>query len=175
MSDDSRFTKLRATFVDVFESNEAQADIGAGALYQLTEMKAGKLFLNGKPIDSADTLAWVRTNYAFLLPPKAEEKPKAITVDAATLASATAGNLTALGRLARDVGADKARELVATELKKSVTDNRDTKDAHHANPWSKSGWSLARQGAVVRAMGLERAGGVAASVNSRVGATKPVQ
>jgi hypothetical protein len=41
------------------------------------------------------------------------------------------------------------------------------------NPWSKEAWNVTKQGAYVREHGEEKAGQLAAAVNSKVGATKP--
>jgi len=166
-----KFTPLRAAFINVFRSSEAQADIAAGALRDLFDMSpAGQLIwrATGKALDSAETRADFEKHYAFLLPAKKAEAPK---VDATTLASATNGNLTALGKLARDVGADTARELVAAEKTKA---NYGTGD-HASNPWSKAGWSLKGQGNCVKAMGTARAAQIAAAVGCFIGSTRPVQ
>ncbi|MCG2629725.1 hypothetical protein L6654_24175 [Bradyrhizobium sp. WYCCWR 13023] len=46
-------------------------------------------------------------------------------------------------------------------------------DAKANNPWSKAAWSITRQGQVVKALGLEKAAGIAKSAGSYIGATKP--
>jgi hypothetical protein len=43
------------------------------------------------------------------------------------------------------------------------------------NPWSKAGWSLTKQGALVRQLGEAKAAEVAAQAGSRIGATKPAE
>jgi hypothetical protein len=42
------------------------------------------------------------------------------------------------------------------------------------NPWSKEGWSLTKQGALVRQLGEAKAGEIAAQVGCKIGDTKPV-
>lgn len=43
------------------------------------------------------------------------------------------------------------------------------------NPWSKEGWSLTRQGQMVRELGETKAAELAARVGSKLGATRPTQ
>jgi hypothetical protein len=56
--------------------------------------------------------------------------------------------------------------------------NKNTPEAkkatnRKANPWSKEGWNVTRQGAIVRDLGMEKAAGMARSVGCVVGSTKP--
>lgn len=41
------------------------------------------------------------------------------------------------------------------------------------NPWSKAGWNITKQGALVRELGEVKAGEIAAQVGCKIGATKP--
>jgi hypothetical protein len=41
------------------------------------------------------------------------------------------------------------------------------------NPWSKGGWSMTKQGALVKQLGEEKAGAIAALVGCKIGDTKP--
>jgi hypothetical protein len=41
------------------------------------------------------------------------------------------------------------------------------------NPFSAEGWSVSKQGALLRAIGAEKTAAIAASVGSRIGATRP--
>lgn len=41
------------------------------------------------------------------------------------------------------------------------------------NPWSKAGWSITKQGALVRQLGEAKAAEIAAQAGSKIGATKP--
>jgi hypothetical protein len=41
------------------------------------------------------------------------------------------------------------------------------------NPWSKAGWSITKQGALVRQLGETKANEIAAQAGSKIGATKP--
>lgn len=43
------------------------------------------------------------------------------------------------------------------------------------NPWSKAGWNMTKQGALVRQLGEVKAGEIAAQVGSKIGDTKPAQ
>jgi len=41
------------------------------------------------------------------------------------------------------------------------------------NPFSRAGWNVSKQGALLRAVGKDKTAAIAASVNSHIGATKP--
>lgn len=41
------------------------------------------------------------------------------------------------------------------------------------NPWSKGGWSLTKQGALIKSLGMEKAGAIAALAGCKIGDTKP--
>lgn len=41
------------------------------------------------------------------------------------------------------------------------------------NPFSKQGWSITAQGALVKSLGLDKANAIAKSIGSHVGATRP--
>lgn len=43
------------------------------------------------------------------------------------------------------------------------------------NPWSKAGWNMTKQGALVRQLGEQKAGEIAAQAGSHIGATKPAE
>jgi len=43
------------------------------------------------------------------------------------------------------------------------------------NPWSKQGWNLTKQGALIRQLGETKAGEIAAQAGSHIGATKPAE
>jgi hypothetical protein len=44
---------------------------------------------------------------------------------------------------------------------------------HKNNPFSKAGWSITKQGTLLRAVGREKCAQIAASVGSKIGATRP--
>ncbi len=83
-------------------------------------------------------------------------------------------NLTAQGRVARD-SLDKAHKLAAA-AGSHIGATKANPDPHAAanstNPWSRSGWNLTRQGALLRA-NPAGAAQLAAAAGSRIGATKP--
>jgi hypothetical protein len=41
------------------------------------------------------------------------------------------------------------------------------------NPWSKEGWNVTKQGALVKSIGETKAAAIAAAAGSKIGATKP--
>jgi|ERR1700722_1298900 len=41
------------------------------------------------------------------------------------------------------------------------------------NPWSAEGWSVQKQGAVAKSLGVEKAAAIAKAANSYIGATRP--
>lgn len=94
------------------------------------------------------------------------------------------GSLDARSRLLKLVGQQKADEIAKTIGLNSITDfkNKPTTvakaldDKERANnPWSKAGWSLAKQGACIQALGLKKAGEVAASAGGAyIGITHPL-
>lgn len=117
----------------------------------------------------------IAEQYAALLPTTAAAKTDEPVVDAALLASAASGNQTARARLARSLGdgknadAAKADELIAATQAKQT----EAANTHKNNPFSKASWNVSAQGRLIRAIGLEAAAGIAASVNSKIGATRP--
>jgi hypothetical protein len=50
---------------------------------------------------------------------------------------------------------------------------KDPKVPHANNPFSAAGWNISRQGELVKAMGIEKAAGIAAAVGAKIGDTKP--
>jgi hypothetical protein len=93
-------------------------------------------------------------------------------------------NLTAQGRYIREYGEVAAREaakrwstsLGTTKPGHPVSDTEDDKSKnknHTNNPFHKSNWNLTRQGELLRTMPMDKVQGIARSVGSYIGATKP--
>ncbi|OSI70867.1 hypothetical protein [Bradyrhizobium canariense] len=94
-------------------------------------------------------------------------------------------NLKARGELMKEVGAPLYNELMArwgaSHTKNGVSPGPSPKERDRSpegaakanNPWSKAGWNLTAQGSLIRAIGLEKAQGIAKAAGSYVGATKP--
>jgi hypothetical protein len=94
-------------------------------------------------------------------------------------------NLTKLGALYKEVGAARYETLCAewgcdpVRLKPGVrpeyVNKPEVKKATNraANPWSKEGWNITRQGGIVTSLGMERAASMARAVGCVIGSTKP--
>jgi hypothetical protein len=128
---------------------------------------------SGKPaVDGDDCKAHFTQGALAALFPKAETKGP--DVDAVTLESARAGNMTAYSRIVREHGKATADTLLAQ--KKSDTaaqvDAPVTKEKPTNNPWSAGSWSVTAQGRVYKT-DPALAARLAKAANSHIGATKP--
>jgi hypothetical protein len=159
------------------------------------------------PVMHADKGAKIReflkvNNFAFLMPPTADDPVAQLDIAPADLALAKAGNLTARARVFAKVHGSKSKAeeasslatvaaLIAAEpLKEPVLDHQmddRTRRAAQANeiergnnPWG-TAWNITAQGRLVAALikahgeaeGLKRANAIAAAAGSYVGATRP--
>jgi hypothetical protein len=130
---------------------------------------------------------WLTANkFDFLLPAPTPDPDsiKSLNIDPALLASARAGNKTAGAKLFVAVGRDHDK-LAAVLADTGNTDAENKTGApgkgaddksgtdHATNPFSKAGWNIQKQGALFRAVGAEKCAQIAASVGSKIGATKP--
>jgi hypothetical protein len=138
----------------------------------------------GRPAaDEVDTIrAHLKENkLGFLLP---DENPLKDTIaanaDPAMMQAALDGNITAKGKLLRgtfhgDLAAletalaAKREKIEATKAAAAAANNKD----HSTNPWSRGGWSLRKQGELIRAAGEAKAAQIAAAVGCKIGSTKP--
>jgi hypothetical protein len=193
---------LRAT---VGLTDEAATDtaIAQGAKFKYD---AGVLTFLGKPVDRDSMVEWLKANgRSYLLPTNATDDTSQMSpagtsaklpkVDAALLAAAKAGNLTAKGRLFVQVGRDQSKLdalLTGTAADTSSDTERRARDAlrndrgqfsadegaalvkQHktVNPWSADGWNMTEQSRVYR-VNPKLAASLSAAANSRIGATKP--
>lgn len=135
------------------------------------------LATTGAPLESEKSMAWLRANKGHLLP--------ADTADA-DAAFVGRGNKTVAARLIRDLGKAEADRIAQTYGKRDALDNkpgvapqREQKDAsgkpadHSKNPWSRAGWNVTKQGAIVKSLGVEKASQMARAVQSHIGAVRP--
>jgi len=170
-------------------STDEQAATAAAAHADKFVWNGATLEFQGKCVADPDNgvREWFTANKLdFLLPPKSEnaDKPK---VDPQLLASARAGNITAKGRLVRQLGSLAAADAVLADKANTGTDDtpRDEKgrfvgatpqekEAAANNPWG-SNWNVTRQGQIVRSLGIEAAQRIANAAGSYVGATKPAK
>ena len=125
-----RINRVHSYFVSLGSTDE-QAATAAKAFAEKFVYDGAVLSFQGKPVIDArdDVIAHFRENKLdFLLPaPNADNVPD---VDADTLASARAGNLTAYARIARDHGKATADKLIAAK----PGDEKSKEDAS-TNPW----------------------------------------
>jgi len=158
-------------------STDEQAATAAAAHAEKFVYDGTHLSFQGKPVSAPDNgiREWfTANNLDFLF-------PKAITSDApavnpALLELARGKNMTAYSRLVREHGKAVIDTLLATETPDS-TENKNDGNGHDkdraTNPFSREGWSLQKQGALIRAIGVEKTAAIARSVGARIGQTRP--
>jgi hypothetical protein len=100
------------------------------------------------------------------------------------------GDLTAKGRLVKEIGIPAATELARRYGLDDVHDRKrgirpdniadreaaekaKNKTPHASNPFHKSNWNVSKQGSLLRAVGPEKCAAIARSVGVTIGATKP--
>jgi hypothetical protein len=191
---------LRAT---VGLSEAAAADT-ARAQSEKFKFDSGVLSFMGKPADKDGFVAWAKDNErAYLLPPDStttntstgDAAPKLPAgVNAATLAQAKAGNVSAIGQLFLQCGKDRAkmdallggegvdtsshgdrREKARDALRNDAGQFTDdpAKKFKGKNPWSAEGWNVTEQGRIFRLPnGAALAASLSKAAGSFVGATK---
>ena len=160
-------------------STDSQVKDGELVLAPLCEMQGSACVLKatGAAIESDKSLTWVRENKPHLLPPVYQ-------VNDADVAFTGRGNKTVAQKLIRELGKTEADKIAQTYGKAHALDNKPgvapqrkqhkSDNAEHAkNPWSKAGWSVTRQGQLVRSLGVEKASAMARAVSSHIGATRP--
>jgi hypothetical protein len=196
-----RIDRVHKFFESIGASYEQAATIANSNHVEKFKWDGAVLTLQGKAVKEADVRAFFTSNKLdFLLP--AENTPlKKIDVDAALLAAAKAGDWTAEGKLFRILHGDKPKTaaaaaetkaelaaLLAGKTADADTAPRDDKgrfvadDAsnktpkakdHKSNPFWRGSWNISAQGKLLRAIGAEKTAAIAASVGSKIGATKP--
>lgn len=55
----------------------------------------------------------------------------------------------------------------------SANDDGKSKTPDPSNPWSKAGWNVTKQGALIKSIGLDKAAQIAKAAGCKVGDTKP--
>ncbi len=158
------------------------------------------VFINNKPI--AEAVAEAVAERPWVAPPK-PEGPTADERLAQLQADALAGNVSKHGELYKVMGAEayekwrtgnkaapgkdaSAGPDVIAELEAKIAELKTGKAVAapvkingadptypSRNPWRKENWNLTRQGEVVRALGVAKAGEIAKAAGSFVGATRP--
>ncbi len=198
----SRATHL---FRSIGLSDETAADAYA-ALSPKFAFENGVLSFVGKPADADTLVQWLKeNNRPHFLPADSttnnkstndDPAVKAPKMDAALVASAKAGNLTAKGQLVKAHGLTAVDAVLAGTAGDHTSDaerraraalaGRDNagrftgpspaeREAGKNNPWSAEGWSVTRQGAVTRALGVEAAARIARAAGCALGSTKPAK
>jgi len=132
----------------------------------------------GEALDSEASRKWIAEHKPHLLPPKFERSLADRGI--------ADGNVTARGELLKQVGYAEATRLAQKYGLKTVHDtargkppvsqekNNTRNGADLANnPWHRSNFNVTRQGVLLRAIGPEKCAAIAASVGSRIGATRP--
>src|SRR5580704_9856700 len=168
-------------------STDEQAATAAAAHADKFVWNGATLEFQGRCVADPDNgvSEWFTANKLdFLLPPKSANADKP-DVDPQLLASARAGNITAKGRLVRQLGSLAAVDAVLADKSNTGADDtaRDEKgrfvgatpqekEAAASNPWGPN-WSVTRQGQIVRSLGIEAAQRIAKAAGSHIGATKP--
>jgi hypothetical protein len=164
-------------------ATEELADAFASSQKNKFQWDGVQLTIDGKvAVDDPDVKARFTTGPLAPLFPKAAADAGP-DLDPALVASALAGNRTAYSRLFVACGRDKAVLDAALTAKKGDKPDADSgadtlpdkaqKYAGANNPWSAAGWSITRQGQLVKQLGLAAATSIAASASSFIGATKP--
>jgi hypothetical protein len=160
-------------------STEAQRQDAIAILQDKCGMVAGVVILTatGETLDAENSKKWIAEHKPHLLPPKFERS-------LADRAFAD-GNVTARGGLLKSVGYAEATKIAQSYGLKSVHDTARGKPPvmddgkkpngadHKNNPFHASNWNLTRQAALLRAVGAEKCAAIAASVGSKIGATRP--
>jgi hypothetical protein len=167
-------------------ATDEMAIAASSTLAERFDWTGSVLNLDGKPATAEAVREHFGTNYGFLFPPKSEnaDAPK---VDPQLLASARAGNITAKGRLVRQLGSLAAADAVIADKSNTGADDttRDSKgrfvgatpqekEAAANNPWGPN-WNATRQGQIVRQLGIAAAQRIAKAANSHVGAVRPAK
>jgi hypothetical protein len=143
------------------------------------------------PADDPQCTGFFEREYmgpVFGMTKKSEDKVP--TLDPDLIAKAKAGHMTARSILFRELHAGKPKgtenetrkkldQILAGETPKGDDNrNRDAggKFAPTANnPWSAANWNVTEQGRLVKALGKDKAAGIARAAGSHIGATRPTR
>ncbi len=184
-------------------ADEQAADAYAALAPKFT-FDDGVLSFMGKPADADTMRAYLKeSNRGYFLPADSTNNKlnntadvKAPKMDAALVASAKAGNLTAKGQLVKAHGLAAVDAVLAgtagdhksdadRRARAALTGRDDTgqftgpspaeREAGKNNPWAEGQWNATRQSQIVKALGMEAAQRIAKAASSYVGATKPAK
>lgn len=86
----------------------------------------------------------------------------------------TVGDLSAYSQLVREHGKAAIDALLAETPQANGKDDAPEYKGK-SNPWRAEHWSVTEQGRIIRVLGLEVAGRMAAAAQSKIGATKPTR
>jgi hypothetical protein len=181
-----RLQRIHELWKAIPGTTDEMAIAASSTLADRFEWTGSVLNLDGKAATAEAVREHFGTNYGFLFPPKSEnaDVPK---VDPQLLASARAGNITAKGRIVRQLGSLAAADAVLADKSNTGADDtaRDEKgrfvgatpqekEAAANNPWGPN-WNATRQGQIVRSLGIEAAQRIAKAAGSYVGAVRPAK
>jgi len=168
--DDPKFANTPADFLAV-----AKNAMKAKAVF---DPKSHLLVIGKKKMRQPD--AWLEKKFPTLL--KQSEAPRGdVELEAAQKACTS---LATQAELVKAMGVQKTGELMALfggavgKISKPLPIEREKekqKIRGKNNPWSQEGWSLTRQGQLVREIGEGPAAEIAKSAGSFIGATKPAK
>jgi hypothetical protein len=139
------------------------------------ELRSGELVL--KSTGKAPTRAEMEKQFPVQIPSEAAAMSLQDRLDKAFLGR---GNLGMRAALKKEVGDEQLNTYAKQYGLKSWADPspgrnaNDTgqKKAAASSPWSKAGWNISEQGRLVRAIGIERAAGIAKASGCTLGSTK---
>ena len=159
-------------FMSLGSTDEQAAAASAyAAKAKLFKFDGAVLSFNEKPVNDPEcgVVEYLKTNKLdFLLPPPKAKDADAPDIDP-KLVEAARTNLTAKGRLYKEVGPAMAETLLAAKPADKAADKPAPKGP---NPWRAGEWNVTAQGRIVKA-NRELAAKLATSANSYIGATKP--
>jgi len=169
-------TGIREAFKE-FGSNDAQVADAAAVMLEKCALVGGVATLveTGAALTDPKSKEIIAKQKPHLLPPIYERS----LADRAFVDR----NITARGELVRQVGAAEAGRIAERYGLRSISDTRvgvapdasekkAVADNQPNNPWSRAGWNVTKQGALIRSIGVEKASAIARAANSRIGATR---
>lgn len=174
-----------ATAIDKFFESQGSSEAQRGDAVAVLQNQCGNvggvvvLTATGEALDTENSRKWIAEHKPHLLPPKFERS----LADRAFVD----GNMTARTALVKEIGSAEANKIAqryglhsvsdtrrGTPPAEPVTDKKNGKTGDHSNnPFHKSNWNVSKQGSLLRAVGPEKTAAIAASVGSRIGATRP--
>lgn len=139
----------------------------------------GAFIVPSKKSPTRTPLEYVSQKWPSILQ-KAETPNGALEMESAMRACQS---ITVQGEMVKAIGVQRLSELMSLvggkvgHISKPIPIQADAKggklDMSPNNPFSAAGWSLTKQGALVRAIGAEKAAGIAAAVGAKLGDLRP--